>query len=81
MQKIPDFQNFWRFWSVRLSILSGAISAAAGAYGAMLLIDRSLVAGLPAWAGLALTGAAMVTAFAASFARGVVQEKLSGPPQ
>jgi len=76
MQKIPDSHNFWRFWSVRLSILSGAISAAALAYGAMLTIDRSLVAGFPQWAGLALTGSAMVTAFAASIARGILQPDL-----
>lgn len=77
-----DRRHFWRFWSVRLSLLAGIISATAlgiiGAY-ALLPLDwqPELHRGFKltvAYGGLASAG---VTSFLAAVSRIFVQSKLS----
>lgn len=77
IQKVSDIHNFWKWWSVRLGILSGALSATASAYGAMLLISPTIVADIPKPILTGLAVSAMVTAFLSVWARGVVQPGLS----
>lgn len=76
MKKVSDIQNFWKWWSVQLGVLSASLSAAATAYGAALAVSPSLVAGLPDWFGAVITGGAMLTAAAGVWARSFVQAGL-----
>lgn len=85
MNKIHDFHNFWRFWSVRLALLSGGINATAlaiiGAY-AMLPADWLPIvsAEFKTTVAYSALGSAGVTALLAAFARGVQQTKLEPKP-
>ena len=75
-QKTSDAKNFWRLWSVQLAALSAGLSAAAVAYGATAAISPALVAAIPEWVGIVLTGGAMLTAFASMYTRTILQPKL-----
>lgn len=81
MKTIPDIEHFWRFWSVRLAVLSGAINATAlaiiGAY-ALLPTDWLPVvsAGFKQAVAYAALGSAGLTAFLAAVARRYVQPGL-----
>ena len=76
MDKVLDIHNFWKWWSVKLGMLSASLSAAATAYGAIYVLAPDLVAGVPRWVGVGITGGAMFSAFASVWTRGVVQPKL-----
>lgn len=76
MKKVPDVHNFWKWWSVQLGVLSGALAAAATAYGTVALIDRDLVSGLPQWFGVTITLGITLTAFLGVYARRLSQPKL-----
>lgn len=80
MRLADDVEHFWRFWSVRLGLLSGACSAAAGAYAACNALAPKLVEGVPQWTLTALVLGAMVFAFAGVIARGIDQPKLRPDP-
>jgi len=87
MDLIPDIEHFWRFWSVRLAVLSGAINATAlaiiGAY-ALLPADWLPVVSesFKATVAYAALGSAGLTAFLAAAARRYVQPTLTtGKPQ
>lgn len=70
MNKIPDFHNYWRFWSVRLTILSGVFSAIVAAY---IGLPADWLPGIPQVAKTALAIGALAAAGGAAFARGVAQ--------
>ena len=76
MKLIDDFDNFWKFWSVRFGMLSAACSASAAAYAACSAMAPKLVDGVPQWILTALVVAAMVFAFAGVLSRGVKQSAL-----
>lgn len=76
MEKTTDSKYFWRLWSVQLSALSAGLSAAAVAYGATAAISPALVAAIPEWVGVMLTGGAMLTAFASMYTRRLLQPSL-----
>lgn len=78
MNKIPDFHNFWRFWSVRLAILSGAFSAVTAAY---IALPPDWLPAIPQAAKTVLAFGALGTAFGAAIARGVVQSNLTEKPE
>lgn len=73
MKLIPDAHNWSRFWSVRLSILSGAFSAVVAAY---VTLPPDWLPALPAAFKQALAIGALATAFGAALARGVAQPAL-----
>lgn len=78
MKLIPDINNFWRFWSVRLAILSGAFSAVTAAY---IALPPDWLPGIPQAAKTVLAFGALCTAFGAALARGVVQSNLAEKPE
>ena len=61
---------------MQLAALSAGLSAAAVAYGATAAISPALVAAIPEWVGIVLTGGAMLTAFASMYTRTILQPKL-----
>lgn len=78
MKLIPDINNFWRFWSVRLAILSGAFSAVTAAY---IALPPDWLPTIPQAAKTVLAFGALGTAFGAALARGVVQSNLPEKPE
>lgn len=76
LEKVPDHKYFWKWWSVQLSVLSGSLSAAALAYGGIMLTAPALVADIPKWVGVVTTGGAMFSAFAGAWVRQFIQPKL-----
>jgi hypothetical protein len=78
-----DRHHFLRFWSVRLSIVAGVISATAlGIIGAYVLLPSDWLpevhAGFKQTVAYAALASAGVTSFLAAASRVIVQPKLSG---
>lgn len=78
LQFVPDIQNWPRWWSVRLSILSGAFSAVIAAY---MTLPPDWLPALPTAFKQAMAIGALASAFAAAIARGIAQPKLDEPPK
>lgn len=77
MQLVPDFRNFWRWWSVRLAILSGMFSAVALAYAAL---PADWLPGIPQWVKTGLAAGALLTAAGAALTRPIQQPNLPRDP-
>lgn len=78
-----DRRHFWRLWSVRLSLLSGLISATAlGIIGAYVLLPADWLPvvhdGFKQTVAYAALASAGLTSFLAAVSRIFVQPKLSG---
>lgn len=73
MQKIPDSHNFWRFWSVRLALVSSVLAAVTAAY---VTLPADWLPTLPEWLRASLAWATLGTAAASALARGVMQPNL-----
>ncbi|HEL5026741.1 TPA: hypothetical protein UOA81_001934 [Stenotrophomonas maltophilia] len=76
-----DRRHFWRFWSVRLSLLAGIISATAlGIIGAYALLPADWLpevhVGFKQTVAYAALGSAGITSFLAAVSRIFVQPKL-----
>lgn len=74
MKLVADAHNFWKWWSVRLAILSGMFSAVALAYAGL---PADWLPGIPQWIKTGLAAGALLTAAASALSRPVVQTKLS----
>jgi len=70
---VPDIHNFWRWWSVRLALLSSILTAVALAYASL---PYDWVYGIPAWIKTALGTGALLSALGSACARAVLQPKL-----
>jgi len=80
MKLIDDLDGsllkLWRFWSVRLNVLSGACSGAVGVYEGFRAVDPAAVRWVPLWIICMLVAGAVVFTFFSLVARGIVQPKL-----
>ncbi|HEL2957093.1 TPA: hypothetical protein UL931_000290 [Stenotrophomonas maltophilia] len=82
MKLTSDRRHFWRFWSVRLSLLAGVISATAlGIIGAYVLLPADWLPvvhdGFKQTVAYAALASAGLTSFLAAVSRIFVQPKLS----
>lgn len=76
IQLIDDVGNFWKFWSVRLSVPAIACGAGLTAYAAAKALAPESVAHFPMWALNAMAIGSVFFSIAAALARGVKQQKL-----
>jgi hypothetical protein len=63
----------WKFWSVRLNVVSAACSATVAAYAGLKAIDPVLVWFVPAWSMSLCSAGAVAFTFASIIARGIYQ--------
>ncbi len=70
---VADINNWRKWWSTRLSMLSASLAAAATAYNALPDGWRT---SMPDWIGTGLGGAAVVVAALIPLARGISQPGL-----
>lgn len=73
MNKVDDIQNFWKWWSVQLAVLSTVFSAITLAY---MGLPPDWLPGIPQWAKTALAVGSLVTAGGAAWVRGISQPNL-----
>lgn len=74
MKLVADAHNFWKWWSVRLALLSGVFTTVALSYSAL---PGDWLLGIPQWVKSALGVGALLTALGSALSRPVVQTKLS----
>jgi hypothetical protein len=74
--------KLWKFWSVRLNVVSAACSATVAAYAGFKAIDPVLVSFVPAWSMSICSAGAVGFTFASIIARGIYQPPKDGlePP-
>jgi hypothetical protein len=65
--------KLWKFWSVRLGVVSAACSATVAAYAGFKSIDPLLVKWVPEWTMSACSAGAVAFTFASIIARGIYQ--------
>jgi hypothetical protein len=68
----------WKFWSVRLNVVSAACSATVAAYAGFKAIDPVLVSFVPAWSMSVCSAGAVGFTFASIIARGIQQPPEDG---
>lgn len=65
--------KLWKFWSVRLGVISAACSATVAAYAGFKAIDPTFVRWVPEWTMSACSAGAVAFTFASIIARGIYQ--------